>query len=274
MTNDRDLTPDLEALLHDAATGDLSDEDARRLRALMADDPSLADLLDEQQAMAGALAAEVAPLTDLERARLRQGILDEVAPVATAPTPSAPRWARWAFSAAAVLVIVVGVASVLVGGGFFGGGGDASDGDDSTMAVSEADGAEESATDDAAFDRGEVAEAPESEGAADEASDADGGAEGGAGADTSGSAFPACPGEVVEAEGLVSFDSVEDAAVALGAEVPTEWTLEFGEPMTLGDGTTVVLTWFDATGSLTRQVELALSSDGMWTVSRSIDCTA
>lgn len=276
MTDDRDLTPDLEALLHDAAAGDLSDEDAERLRALADDDRSIAALAAEQRAVADALRADVAPLTDVERARLRREVLDAVAPAGPAQT-AAPRWTRWAFSAAAVLVVVVGVASVLLGGGFFtGGGDDAADlSADATIAATEsADDADESTDaggDDAAFDREEadIAEAPES----DEAGAGDGGADGGGESATPDRPFPACPGEVVVADGLATFDSALEAADALDTDVPTEWDLEVGDQTTDGETTTSVLTWFDGSGSVVRQVELASSTDGVWSVARSIDCT-
>lgn len=109
-----DPTPEIEALLADAAAGELSPVDAAELERLLADDPGLAELLDEQMAVRSLLALESAPLGDLGKRRLRAAVTG-----ALAPTPR-----RWVLpTVAAAFVIVVGVGALLSSGTPFGGGG-------------------------------------------------------------------------------------------------------------------------------------------------------
>ncbi len=254
-------TPDLEALLFDAAAGDLSPDDAERLRAAIEADPSIARLLDEQRSMAAEVAAT--PMTGLERARLHRAVSGAIA-----PTPARPvSWHRWAFAVAAVVVVVVAGGFALFGGELGGTFGDisaevasapAAD-TDSAGAGDFAGGADES--EEAARAEGEAATglAPE---VGDDTADAAAG---------DGSvAFPACPGTVEPGdEPTVGWSTPEDALAGLD-DVPGGSMPPGGEPVLEVSGDVAVISWFDE-GRLVQQVELTLTDE--WHVSGRISCT-
>ena len=117
--NDPSPSPEIEALIADAASGDLPHGAAADLSRLLAGDPALADLLEEQQRVRSLFSTEPSPLDDLERRRLHKGVT-----TALAPTKQPAIWVRLLPAVAAVLV----VASVSTAALFrFGAGHDAFD---------------------------------------------------------------------------------------------------------------------------------------------------
>jgi anti-sigma factor RsiW len=98
--NDASPSPEIEALIADAASGDLPHGDAAHLSRLLASDPALADLLEEQQRVRSLLSTEPSPLDDLERRRLHKGVT-----AALAPTKQPTIWVRLLPAVAAVLVV-------------------------------------------------------------------------------------------------------------------------------------------------------------------------
>lgn len=267
---DHDLTPDLEALLADAATGDLDPEEAERLRAAIAERPWLADLVDEQRTIAGRLAPEpVTGLTDLERSRLRRSVLDQVterAPAAAA-SPRPMPWARWAFAAAAAAVVVV-VASVGLLSGRLG---DefapisqeiTSASDEAADRVATGDAEEEFATSEAAV--------PEADLGADEADDAAGGADAADGAEESAIATPSCPTPGRSVDDLVgqTFETQDEARTAAEAADSAAFG---GEPDPIDEPGGITWVWRDEDGSVTGILELVTEGDG-WRVARAEAC--
>jgi len=112
--NDPSPSPEIEALLADAASGDLAHDDAADLRHLLATDPALVDLLEEQRRVRSLFATESSPLDDLERRRLHKGVVTALTP-AKRPTI----WVRLVPAVAAMLV-VAGVSTAALSR--FGGG--------------------------------------------------------------------------------------------------------------------------------------------------------
>jgi hypothetical protein len=261
-----DLPPDLEALLFDAAAGDLTPEDAERLRELIEADPTVAGLVDEQRSVAEAVAT--APMTDLERARLHRGVGAATAPEQAAPAP----WVRWAFAAAAVVVVVVagGFALLNSGSGTRFDNISAEIGTAPTTVVDggATDGADRYATDEAQESAGageaDTALAPE---AGDDAADAGGAV----------MAFPACVGEIesvddmaLESDAMTQAWTSPEAAAAALDEVPGTAALDADDPVVETMGDLAVVSWFDD-GTLVQQVELELRGD--WFVTRRVTCS-
>lgn len=266
--NDHDLTPDLEALLADAATGGLGPEDAERLRAAIAERPWLADLMEEQRTIAGHLDPGPATgLTDLERARLRRSVLDEVAGVDPGPVraPSRPRpWARWALAAAAAVVVVVvasvGLLSVRLGDDF------APIGQEITSLPTESDdrfAGDEDATSEAAVPEADL-------GGGDEEGDAGDGADTTDTAGESALAIPSCatPGRSVDALVGRTFDTADEARSAAESTDPTAFSGE-ADPIERPDRITWV--WANAAGSVTGILDVVAEGDG-WRVERAEAC--
>jgi len=128
--NDPSPSPEIEALIADAASGDLPHGAAADLSRLLASDPALADLLEEQQRVRSLFSTEPSPLDDLERRRLHKGVT-----TALAPTKQPTIWVRLLPAVAAVLV----VASVSTGAlSRFGAGQDAIDAVATTSDMAEA----------------------------------------------------------------------------------------------------------------------------------------
>lgn len=257
------LSPDLEALLVDALSGDLDPADRARLDEAIAADPSIADLLDDQAAIAAELASDAGSLSELEAARMRRSVLDEVAPVGErAPTGPNP-WVRWAFSAAAILVLVVGAVGFIRSS------------DDGLQPIGLAEVVTESATD--VEESGETAriEAPEAGDDSDDAGDlaaTDGAAfdaGGDASLDEAAAVGPACEGtKVVWATDEVHPD-VESVIASLREDPPAGVELE-GEPFVWERDGLVVLTWFSDVGPDT-QFELE-PVDAGWTIVSETNC--
>jgi hypothetical protein len=264
-----DLPPDLEALLFDAAAGDLTPEDAERLRGLIDADPSLAGLVDEQRSVAEAVAT--APMTEIERARLHRGVGAATAPERAVPAP----WVRWAFAAAAVVVVVVAGGFALLNSGL----GDTFDdmsAEVGTIPTAVVDGGATDGADRYATDEAE--ESAPGDGEADTALVPEAGDDA---ADSAGSAsmpFPACPGEVEsvgdfaeETEAMTQgWPNPEDAAAALD-DVPGTWALYAGDPVVETIGDVAIVSWSDDAGLL-QQVELQRSGD-LWSVTRRVTCS-
>lgn len=263
-----ELPPDLEALIFDAAAGDLSPEDAERLRAAIDADPSVADLVADQRSVASGLAP--VPMSDLERARVHRTVRAAISP----STRATPGWARWAVAGAAAVVVVAAGGFALLSGGLddqFGDiGAEVAPTESATADLDTAADGEERATsgDDAAE---ESTEGDAATGLAPEAGD------GAADAGGTVAGFPACPGTIESAGDvaeeteamLVGWPTPEAAASALD-DVPDTWGLYAGEPVVDTMGDVAVVSWFDADGLL-QQVELELGD--LWYLSRRVTCS-
>jgi hypothetical protein len=250
-------------LLADAAAGALDPEDAERLRVVIAERPWVADLLEEQRAIASQLdPGPTTGLTDLERARLRRSVLDQVAgaePVPTAPTPGRPMpWARWAFAAAAAVVVVV-VASVGLLGGGLDGERFGEIGDEVATAPLESD--DRSAGDDEAGATSDAA-VPEADLAAgDEAAD---------GAEESALAGPSCATPERSLDDLVgrTFVDPDDARSDAEATDPIAFA---GEPETTDGTDRITWVWTDEAGSPTGILEV-VAEGADWRIERAVAC--
>lgn len=271
--NDHDLTPDLEALLADAATGDLGPEDAESLRAAITERPWLADLVDEQRIVASRLdPGPAAGLTDLERARLRRSVLDEVAGAdpapAISPSPRPMPWARWAFAAAAAVVVVV-VASVGLLSGRLGGDSFTSIGSEITSLPAESDDRAAADTEEDAMS--EAAAVPEADlGAGDEAADTGDGSDIADGAGESPLATPQCAAPGRSIDGLVGriFADPDDARVAAESLDPIAFS---GEPEPIDGPGRITWVWEGDTDSVTGILEV-VAEDAEWRVERAETC--
>ncbi len=266
--NDHDLTPDLEALLADAASGDLGPEDAERLRAVIAERPWLAALVDEQRIIASRLdPGPAAGLTDLERARLRRSVLDEVAGAdpgpATSPSPRPMPWARWAFAAAAAVVVVVASVGLLSTGG-----GDSFTDIGQEIASAPAESDDRTAGDIEEEDATSEAAVPEADlGGGDEAADADDGTDG---AGESALATPECaaPGRSIdELVGMV-FADPDEARLAAESFDPIAFS---GEPEPIDGPGRITWVWEGDTGRVTGILEV-IAEDAEWRVERAETC--
>ncbi len=262
------LSPEIEALVVDALAGDIDETGRARLDEAMAADPTLAAMLEEQQSVVEQFGAPATPLSELEAARLRLHVLDEVAPVAPATPSSQPKaspWVRWAFSAAAVLVLVVGAVGFL-------------NSRDDTFSPIGADLADSATQSGAAEESSEIErlEAPTSGADTDDADDfaaydsaeSDAGADGGL--DETAAGGPACEGEKVRWITDIVYPDIETAVNRLVAEQPAGLEVE-GRPVVEELTDLVVLTWFGDEGPETR-LELE-PADGGWQVVNETSCT-